>query len=86
MEDNLDNSFREANSTADPKSSPVKLDKYAPQLTEQNSRFEASFLRLISQVVMLTIWYMQAEMDQMRKRLNEVEMKHARVVHDVSPS
>jgi hypothetical protein len=55
LEDNLDNSFREANSPADPKPSPVKSDKQAPQLTEQNSRFEASFLRLISQVVRLTI-------------------------------
>ena len=75
LEDNLDNSFREgATGTGN------ERDKWPSQLADQTVRFEVSvFLGATS----LDLHSTQNELDQMRKRLGEAEMKHARMVHGV---
>ena len=73
LEDNLDNSLREG-------PTGTERDKWPLQLADQNVRFEVRvFLRPRSPYLYST----QNELDQMRKRLGEAEMKHARTVHGV---
>ena len=73
LEDNLDNSLREG--ATDP-----ERDKWPSQLVDQNVRFEVRvFLHATSPYLHPT----QNELDQMRKRLGEAEIKHACTVHGV---
>lgn len=75
LEDNLDSGSREGAAGTD-----HERDKWPSQLADQTVRFEVSeFLGAMS----LDPHSMQNELDQMRKRLGEAEMKHARMVHGV---
>lgn len=40
-------------------------------------------LKSHSEMTIINIWTAQAELEQLRKKLNEVEMKNARTIHDV---
>jgi hypothetical protein len=73
LEDNLDNSLREG-------ATGTERDKWPSQLADQNVRFEVRvFLHATSPYPHPN----QNELDQMRKRLGEAEIKHARTVHGV---
>lgn len=73
LEDNLESSSREG-------ATGTEKDKWPSQLADQSVRFEVSiFLGGTSPDLHST----QNELDQMRKRLGEAEMKHARMVHGV---
>ena len=81
LEENLDTGFHDSSIKVE--SSPVKPNGRAPQDTE---RSEACFCIFILYYHFMTMIPFQGEMDQMRKRMTEMEMKHARTVHDVRPS
>jgi len=73
LEDNLDSSSRE-------EGAGTEKDKWPSQLADQSVRFEVGvFLSATPPDLHST----QNELDQMRKRLGEAEMKHARTVHGV---
>jgi len=73
LEDNLDSSSREEVAS-------TERDKWPSQLADQSVRFEVSMFRGAAP---LDLHSTQNELDQMRKRLGEAEMKHARTVHGV---
>lgn len=80
----MNNSLLDSTDDGSPLSNVNDINVLRPQIKEQQIRLEACFF-LSSELIHSTedCITFQNELDQMRKKLNETEMKNARVVHDV---
>jgi hypothetical protein len=83
LEEDVEKSLQreESKLDAEEQSYPDDVQKVAQEL---KSKYNVS-IYFVASVVPLTTGNCQLEIEQLRKRMGEMEMKHARVVHDVRP-
>ena len=85
LEDNMNNTLLEGDGLTESSSSSNvnDIDGLRKRMKEQQVRFEVNCSFWCLTHFSASFFLFQSELDQIRKKLNENEIKNARVVHDV---